>query len=153
VQEGPSDVSLVIGTGPLSITPNDSIIVGFAVLAGSDLQNLQASTDAAREKWNVTLTEVHRASPQIPLSFSLYQDYPNPFNPSTKIRYDLPSESHVTLLVYDLLGQEVARLVDARQSAGQHEILFSASHLSSGIYFYRIQAGTYSDIRKMMILK
>jgi serine protease len=153
VPEGPSDVSLVIGTGPLSITANDSIVVGFAVLAGSDLQNLQASTDAAGQKWNATLTEVQRTSAQIPLSFSLYQNYPNPFNPSTKIRYDLPSESHVTLVVYDLLGQEVARLVDVRQSAGQHEIPFSASHLSSGIYFYRIQAGTYSEIRKMMILK
>jgi hypothetical protein len=153
VPEGPSDVSLVIGTGPLSITANDSIVVGFAVLAGSDLQNLQASAEAARQKWNTTLTEVQRASAQIPLSFSLYQNYPNPFNPSTKIRYDLPSESHVTLVVYDLLGQEVARLVDGRQSAGQYEILFGASHLSSGIYFYRIQAGTYSEIRKMMVLK
>jgi serine protease len=149
VQEGPSDASLVIGTGPLSIAANDSAVVGFALLAGLSLDSLQASVDAARQKWNAT----HRASAQIPLSFSLYQNYPNPFNPSTKIRYDLPSESHVTLVVYDLLGQQVARLVDARQSAGQYEILFSASHLSSGIYFYRIQAGTYSDIRKMMILK
>jgi serine protease len=152
-QEGPADVSIVIGTGPLSIAANDSAIVGFALLAGLGLDSLQASVDAARQKWNATLTEVQRASAQIPLSFSLYQNYPNPFNPSTKIRYDLPSESHVTLVVYDLLGQEVARLVDARQSAGQYEIPFSASNLSSGIYFYRIQAGTYSDVRKMMILK
>jgi serine protease len=149
VQEGPSDVSLVIGTGPLSIAANDSAVVGFALLAGLGLDSLQASVDAARQKWNAT----QRASAQIPLSFSLYQNYPNPFNPSTKIRYDLPSESHVTLVVYDLLGQEVARLVDARQSVGQYEILFSASRLSSGIYFYRIQAGTYSEIRKMMVLK
>jgi serine protease len=152
-QEGPSDVSMVIGTGPLSIAANDSAIVGFALLAGLGLDSLQASVDAARQKWNATLTGVQRTSAQIPLSFSLYQNYPNPFNPSTKIRYDLPSESHVTLVVYDLLGQEVARLVDARQSAGQYEIPLSASNLSSGIYFYRIQAGAYTDIRKMMILK
>jgi serine protease len=150
-QEGPADVSMVIGTGPLSIAANDSAILGFAVLAGVNLDSLKASVDAAREKWNATLRQ--QTSAQIPLSFSLYQNYPNPFNPSTKIPYDLPSESHVTLVVYDLLGQEVARLVDARQSAGQYEIVFSASHLSSGIYFYRIQAGTYSEIRKMMVLK
>ena len=152
-QEGPADVSMVIGTGPLSIGANDSVIVGFAVLAGLDLQSLQANADAAKQKWNVVLTDVQRIASQLPLSFSLYQNYPNPFNPSTKIQYDLPSESRVTLVVYNLLGQEVARLVDARQSAGQYEVPFVASNLSSGVYFYRIQAGAYSEIRKMTILR
>jgi serine protease len=152
-QEGPSDVSMVIGTGPLSIAANDSVVVGLAVLAGLDLQSLQATADAAKEKWNVILTEVQRISSEIPLTFSLYQNYPNPFNPSTKIRYDLPTESQVTLVVYDLLGQEVARLVDARQSAGRYEVPFVPSNISSGVYFYRIQAGAYSEIKKMMILR
>jgi serine protease len=148
-----SDVSMVIGTGPLSIAANDSTVVGFAVLAGLDFQSLQATADAAKQKWNVILTEVQRISSQLPLSFSLYQNYPNPFNPSTKIRYDLPTESHVTLVVYNLLGQEVARLVDARQGAGKYEVPFLASNISSGVYFYRIQAGAYSEIRKMMVLR
>ncbi|MGA9364658.1 MAG: S8 family serine peptidase [Bacteroidota bacterium] len=152
-QEGPSDVSMVIGTGPLSIAANDSAVVGLAVLAGLDLQSLQATADAAKQKWSLILTEVQRISSELPLSFSLYQNYPNPFNPSTKIRYDLPSESHVTLVLYNLLGQEVARLVDARQSAGKYEVPYVASNVSSGVYFYRIQAGAYSEIRKMMILR
>jgi serine protease len=151
-QEGPEDVSMVIGTGPLAIAASDSVVVGFAVLAGLDLQSLQAAADAAQQKWTV-LTGVQRVSSWLPLSFSLYQNYPNPFNPSTKIRYDLPSESHVALVVYNLLGQEVARLIDARQSAGHYEVPFIASNLSSGVYFYKIQAGTYSAIRKMMILR
>ena len=152
-QEGPSDVSMVIGTGPLSIATNDSTVVGLAVLAGLDLQSLQATADAAKQKWNLILTGVQRISSELPLSFSLYQNYPNPFNPSTKIRYDLPSDSHVTLVLYNLLGQEVARLVDARQGAGKYEVLYVASNVSSGVYFYRIQAGAYSEIRKMMILR
>jgi len=69
------------------------------------------------------------------------------------IRYDLPSESQVTLVVYNLLGQEVASLVDARQSAGEYEVTYLASNLSSGVYFYRLQAGMYSEIRKMIILR
>jgi subtilisin family serine protease len=152
-QEGPTDVSMVIGTGSVSIAANDSAVVGFAVLAASDLQNLQASTDAARQKWNAGLTETQRISQQIPLSFSLYQNYPNPFNPSTRIRYDLPSEGHVTLGVYNLIGQEVARVVDSRQSAGRHEVPFMTSNLSSGVYFFRIQAGRFTETRKMVLSK
>ncbi|MBK7629181.1 MAG: T9SS type A sorting domain-containing protein [Ignavibacteriales bacterium] len=93
-------------------------------------------------------------------TFKLEQNYPNPFNPSTKIRYSIPSVSsakvgslNVTLKVYDVLGNEVATLVNENQSAGNYEINFDAKILSSGIYFYKLQAGNFSQSIKMILLK
>jgi hypothetical protein len=152
-QEGPGDVSFVIGAGPLSIAANDSLVLGFALVAGTDSSNLKANADAAQRKWGFITTDVQRISSQIPSTFSLHQNYPNPFNPTTKIRYDLPHESRVTLSVFNLLGQEIVRLVDTHQSAGQYEVPFEASGLSSGVYFYRIQAGAYTHTKKMVIVR
>ncbi|MFC2136058.1 T9SS type A sorting domain-containing protein [Bacteroidota bacterium] len=93
----------------------------------------------------------------LPEQFLLYQNYPNPFNPSTTIEYSIPSESNVSLKVYDIIGNEVATLVDRIQSTGYYSIEFSASgadrnSLSSGIYFYSIKAGSYSVTNKMILL-
>jgi hypothetical protein len=89
----------------------------------------------------------------IPVSFSLNQNYPNPFNPVTKIKYELPSANFVTLKVYDLLGKEVSLLVNEKQSAGRYEVEFSALNLPSGAYFYRIEAGEFVEIKRMILLK
>lgn len=91
--------------------------------------------------------------PESPVGFKLEQNYPNPFNPSTRIDYVLPNSSKVTLEIFNMLGQKVVRLVDMRQSAGSHSINFDASNLTSGIYLYRIQAGSFSDIRRMTLIK
>ena len=88
-----------------------------------------------------------------PNSYNLAQNYPNPFNPSTKISWQSPVGSHQTLKIYDVLGNEVATLVDEYREAGRYEITFDASNLSSGIYFYRLQAGDYLQTRKMILLK
>jgi hypothetical protein len=88
-----------------------------------------------------------------PLTFALHQNYPNPFNPATVIRYSIPAASQVTLKVFNLLGQEVATLVNTVQVAGNYETSFNAASLSSGVYIYRIQAGTNVDTKKMMLLK
>jgi hypothetical protein len=85
--------------------------------------------------------------------FKLSQNYPNPFNPATVINYSLPTSSDVTLKVYDALGQEVATLVDGYVSAGSHYVQFDASSLSSGVYFYRINAGSFTDSRTLVVLK
>jgi photosystem II stability/assembly factor-like uncharacterized protein len=86
-------------------------------------------------------------------SYVLSQNYPNPFNPSTTIRYALPQRSHVTLTVFNTLGQQVAALVNEVQDAGYHDVRFDASGLASGVYFYRIQSGTFVQTRKLVILR
>jgi len=93
------------------------------------------------------------ASAGMPLEFTLFQNYPNPFNPATTIRYSLPGRAHVTLSVYNTLGQEVARLINGECSAGIHDVQFSASGLASGVYFYRIQAGSFVQTRKLLFMK
>jgi hypothetical protein len=89
----------------------------------------------------------------LPEHFSLEQNYPNPFNPSTTIRYQLPVNGFVTLKVYDVLGREVKTLVSERENAGIHVVGFNATNLPSGVYFYRLQAGTYHDTKKLLLLK
>ncbi|HVN49493.1 MAG TPA: T9SS type A sorting domain-containing protein [Bacteroidota bacterium] len=89
----------------------------------------------------------------LPEKFLLLQNYPNPFNPTTTIRYQLPAASNVSLKVYDILGREVAFLVNEKQNAGAHQVSFNANKLSSGAYFYKIQAGTYISVKKMVLLK
>lgn len=89
----------------------------------------------------------------IPTSFQLKQNYPNPFNPTTTITVGLPEDSHVKIAVYNLIGQEVAQVTDKRMSAGFHSLNFDASSLKSGVYLYRLEAGDFVQIKKMILLK
>jgi hypothetical protein len=90
---------------------------------------------------------------RLPETYTLAQNYPNPFNPGTKIEYGLPERAHVTLKVYDVLGREVATLVDDEVNAGYHQVTFDGSKLSSGLYFYRLASGHYSATKRLMLLK
>jgi hypothetical protein len=89
----------------------------------------------------------------IPKDFALLQNFPNPFNPSTKIKYDLPKAGKVKIEIFNLLGQKVATLLNEQMPAGSHEIEFTAKDLPSGIYLYRIEAGSYIDTKKMLLMK
>jgi hypothetical protein len=86
-------------------------------------------------------------------AFELEQNYPNPFNPATSIRYGMPHRSHVTLTVFNALGQQVAQLVNGDMEAGYHEVTFDGSGQSSGVYFYRLQAGDFTSTKKSLLLK
>jgi len=90
---------------------------------------------------------------ELPGAFVLHQNYPNPFNPVTVIRFDLPENTHVLLRLYNILGEEVATLIDAEQEAGFRSVRLDASGLPSGVYFYRLRAGSFSSVRKLMIMK
>ncbi len=90
----------------------------------------------------------------IPKKYDLYQNYPNPFNPVTKINFDLPKDSKVSLIVYDILGREIARLINGEmRQAGRYMIDFNGSNLSSGVYFYRLLAGDFVSVKRMLLIK
>ncbi|MDP3683791.1 MAG: T9SS type A sorting domain-containing protein, partial [Ignavibacteria bacterium] len=89
----------------------------------------------------------------VPDEFRLEQNYPNPFNPSTIIEYQLPSNAFVVLKVFDILGREVETLINEHQNEGNHFVQFNASDLLSGVYFYKIEAGTYYDTKKLLLLR
>jgi len=97
-------------------------------------------------------TEVKECMPT-PSEFALLQNYPNPFNPTTKISWQSPVNSRQTLKVFDILGNEVATLVDEEMEAGYHSVDFNGSNLSSGVYFYRVQSGSFIDTKKMILLR
>ena len=92
-------------------------------------------------------------SPEFPTRYFLMQNYPNPFNPCTRINYSLPKTCFVTLKVFDVMGNEVSVLVNENRTAGNYSNIFDASQLSSGVYFYKLEAGNYTDTKKMVLLK
>ncbi|MFN0158455.1 MAG: T9SS type A sorting domain-containing protein, partial [Bacteroidota bacterium] len=134
---------------------------GFAgTTSDSRLRFWFAPYDAAGDKFyldNVVLEKASLAKGivpvEVPTDFALHQNYPNPFNPTTAISYDLPVALQVSLRVYDLLGKEVATLVDEIQDAGYKSVEFDASTLASGVYFYRLQTGEFISVKKMIVTK
>ncbi|MBD3408800.1 MAG: T9SS type A sorting domain-containing protein, partial [Ignavibacteriales bacterium] len=90
---------------------------------------------------------------EAPLTFALEQNFPNPFNPTTTIRYELAKDVNVKLVVYNSIGEQVATLVDGQQAAGRYDASFNASNFASGIYFYRLEAGDFVDVKRMALLK
>jgi len=101
----------------------------------------------------ITSVEEPSADRRLPGNFSLEQNYPNPFNPTTAISYQLSAVNYVTLKVYNSAGREVACLVDRQMPAGSHRTEWNASGVPSGIYFYRIQAGNYSETKKLVVMR
>ena len=90
----------------------------------------------------------------IPKEFRLYQNYPNPFNPTTKISFDLPKDIRVTIIIYDILGREVTKIINNEfRTTGKYTTEFNASTFSSGIYFYQIRAGEFIQAKKMLLVK
>jgi len=98
-------------------------------------------------------TSVDEKNPQPPVSFDLKNCYPNPFNPTTLITYQLAKPSHVRIMVFDITGREVTTLVSEEKPAGSYSVSWNASNNSSGVYFYKLTAGNYSQVRKMVLVK
>lgn len=114
--------------------------------------DINNSDDYITIKYSGT-TGVEQNEISVPDNFVIYQNYPNPFNPTTLIRFQLPVSGNVTLKVYDVLGNQVATLVNEDKSVGTHEVEFDGSNLSSGIYFYQLQAGSFIETKKMILIK
>jgi len=154
-----SDYSHVVGIGPFDIDVDGSVVVGFAVLGGESLSDLKRNAALAKTKWQA-IFENTGADPDRdsqPLTFRLMGNYPNPFNSSTVISYDLPAASYVILTVHDLRGREIARLSDRTQEPGRHTLVWNGATqngpAASGVYFCRIQAGSFVSAGKMILLK
>ncbi len=126
-------------------------MTGEAILGLVNLIN--ENTTLAKKNFN----KVKFTGSDIPITYDLAQNFPNPFNPSTIIRYQIPQDGIVTLKIYDILGAEVKTLVNEQKAAGKYEVNFSAtggaSALASGVYIYKIQAGDFVSSKKMILLK
>jgi hypothetical protein len=102
---------------------------------------------------SINLTSIKTDQNSIPIGFSLEQNYPNPFNPSTTIEFSIPHTDFVTLKIYNLLGEEVASLVSERLTAGKYKYDWNAEELPSGVYFYKLNSGTFTQTKKMFLLR
>ncbi len=164
-------LSLVTAT-TLSLKQNDSTTIIVELVAayytGSDTGTISYSSGTIGSvdggslqpfapmdayNWSVSSTAVKKDKNLIPLVDQLYQNYPNPFNPTTVITYQLLTHGYATLKVYDVLGREVVTLVDGEISAGVHAVTWDASRLSSSVFFYRLKAGNFVDVKKMILMK
>ncbi len=136
-----------------SVTP-DSTAIQIGIIPASGSSSVHAGSLFKVDDVSYTgATGVSTDNAQTPLSYTLGQNYPNPFNPTTVIQYQLPASGQVSLKVYDELGREVAALVDTRENAGTYSVKFDGGNLASGVYFYRLSAGTYSETKKLLLIK
>ena len=127
--------------------------VSALAVSGTNLFAGTGSGGVWRRPLSEMITSVEPVTRELSHQFSLLQNYPNPFNPSTTIEFELPKSSSVRLSVFDVLGREVAVLVNGRWEAGVHEVKFDGGWLSSGVYIYRIQAEDFVQTRKLTVLK
>lgn len=160
----PGDRRIFLSSGPFTMSLGDTQEIVYAVVGGfgstsvSSVSVMKYYIRQAHEYFASMENIPHEKKPEEPESpmpeyFSLFQNYPNPFNLSTTINYQLPESRHVTLKVYDILGKEIATLVDGKQSAGTHSVTFNASRLASGIYLFKFSSGSFVQTKKMVLLK
>jgi Secretion system C-terminal sorting domain len=153
-QAGWEKIGFVQGAGN-SNSPKDYSFVDRSPINGKAEYRLKQIDNDGSFKYSSIVTVN-----SLPVKFELFQNYPNPFNPATTIRYSIPKAEHITLKVYDELGNEVSTLVDENKEAGNYDIAFNGTGLASGIYYYRItaiplgrQTGEFNEVKKLMLLK
>ncbi len=134
------------------LTPSAEMKIRFVARDGGNPSLYDVAIDDVEFGDNLQLS-VGRRDGEMPAAFVLHQNYPNPFNPSTTITYEIPSEGPVRLTVYDLLGKEVAVVVNTEQSAGRYTVGFNGESLSSGVYFYTLQSGSFTETKKLVLMK
>jgi hypothetical protein len=145
------EASAIDANSPLATTKFNCVC--FAINNTTTTAMRLEAVKVTKPAEHIVLDVQAEVSDLIPTQYTLEQNYPNPFNPTTTIKFGLPRNSEVKLVIYDVLGQVAAEFAKKAMNAGYHEITFDASHLSSGIYFYKLEAGDFVNVKKMMLLK
>lgn len=140
------DINYITGDVP------DTVLIAIFIAGNGGFPNVGSKMFVDDLAWGNS-SDVKELDNGIPDEFALMQNYPNPFNPSTTIRYSIPEASFATIKIYDMLGNEVATLVNEEQPAGNYEVDFNAAGLSSGIYFYKLQVAGFVETKKMILMK
>ncbi|MFN3694904.1 MAG: T9SS type A sorting domain-containing protein [Ignavibacterium sp.] len=136
----------------ININSGDSVALYFAIALGQNQNEVVAQINEATVKYNTVLS-IDRIDSEIPTEFILAQNYPNPFNPNTKIQFSVSKAQSVSLKVFDVLGNEIATLVNEELTPGVYQYNFDATNLSSGVYYYKLQSGNYSETKKMILMR
>ncbi len=131
----------------------DTCYIAITIFGSGGLPTIGSSFDVDDLSFGAPTTDVAEEKNFLPGTFALSQNYPNPFNPSTQIRYTIPADGLTSLIVYDMLGREVAVLENSMKHAGTHTASFDASNLSSGVYMYKLQSGSHTETRSMVVMK
>jgi hypothetical protein len=158
----PGDRRLIMSTGAenLTVQPGDTQKIYVTQLIAQGTSNLNSVTklkqlaDVAINFFNSGFViGVNPISTEVPSEFYLLQNYPNPFNPVTQIKFDVSKQGLTKLVIFDVLGREVTTLVNEMKSPGSYIVDFNASKLASGVYFYKLETGSFTDVKKMMLIK
>ncbi len=126
---------------------------GFRKLAITDAYTYAVGYGGTVIRFGNSPIGIENQNGETPTDFQLHQNYPNPFNPETKINFSIPKKSNVSIMVYDISGKEIQRLIDSEVDAGQHSVSFIGSNLSSGVYFYKLTVGDFTATKKMIVIK
>jgi len=147
--------TIIVEMDSIYYSSSDLVTIAYSsgTIKSADEGMLQSFDSLDAYNWASTSSTAVEDKSLLPLVIKLYQNYPNPFNPTTSITFQLFTHGHATLKVYDILGREVTTLIDGEQSAGIHTVSWDASHLSSGIFFYRLKVGDFIDVKKMILMK
>jgi hypothetical protein len=140
------------------ISPADSVFIDSSITAGTGYYyrlSIITKDSVELQSYPIMVNPVPTAVVERngPVRFELFDNYPNPFNPSTKISYELPTNTLVSLKIFDVLGREVQTLINGREVTGVHTVTFDAGNLPSGVYFYRIVAGGFVEAKKLVLVK
>ena len=168
IQTGGNDQRYLMSVGPFDMNPGDTqiIVVAQVIARGTSNINsitvLRQYTQIARDNYKNCFANVpigiENLSNQIPLRFNLEQNYPNPFNPITKIKFSIPAvgaydNTPVSLIIYDILGKEVVKLLNQKMKPGRYEVEWDGTNFASGVYFYKLEADSFVETKKMVLIK
>jgi hypothetical protein len=152
-----TDNNQLIGSFPIDLSGQAgeiAVVAATGFLDPAANQNGPAASLTEFETGTTILTDVKNPpAKELPTSFALMQNYPNPFNPSTAIGFQVTAYSHVRLSIYDLLGREVATLVNEVKAPGEHSVAWDARGMATGVYFYKLQAGNFAQTKKLLLLR